>query len=220
VHLLLASQRLEEGRLRGLDTHLSYRIGLRTFSPMESRAVLGVPDAFELPRSPGHGYLRSGTEPIVRFKAAYASGAHGRGATPASAPSYLGQAIRARPYVPEYIEPPPVAAAPQPAPPSESDLSGDSLLDLLVGRMQGKGRPAHQVWLAPLDQPASLGDVLGPIRVNDLRGLIGGRPELIGTLQPPVALVDKPFEQRRDLLLLQLHGSAGHVVVVGGPQSG
>jgi DNA segregation ATPase FtsK/SpoIIIE, S-DNA-T family len=55
VHLLLASQRLEEGRLRGLDTHLSYRIGLRTFSAMESRAVLGVPDAYELPRSPGHG---------------------------------------------------------------------------------------------------------------------------------------------------------------------
>ena len=42
VHLLLASQRLDEGRMRGLETHLSYRIGLRTFSSMESRAVLGV----------------------------------------------------------------------------------------------------------------------------------------------------------------------------------
>src|SRR5439155_21559832 len=62
VHLLLASQRLEEGRLRGLETHLSYRVGLRTFSSMESRAVLGVPDAYELPRSPGHGYLKAGTE--------------------------------------------------------------------------------------------------------------------------------------------------------------
>ncbi|TKS94577.1 hypothetical protein, partial [Streptomyces galbus] len=46
VHLLLASQRLEEGRLRGLETHLSYRIGLRTFSAAESRAALGVPDAY------------------------------------------------------------------------------------------------------------------------------------------------------------------------------
>ena len=53
LHLLLASQRLEEGRLRGLETHLSYRIGLRTFSARESRAVLGVPDAYELPRVPG-----------------------------------------------------------------------------------------------------------------------------------------------------------------------
>ena len=32
--------------------HLSYRIGLRTFSAMESRIVLGVPDAYELPRLP------------------------------------------------------------------------------------------------------------------------------------------------------------------------
>ncbi|MFT2675479.1 hypothetical protein, partial [Escherichia coli] len=31
VHLLLSSQRIEGGRLRGLDTYLSYRIGLRTF---------------------------------------------------------------------------------------------------------------------------------------------------------------------------------------------
>ncbi|MFD0823343.1 FtsK/SpoIIIE domain-containing protein, partial [Micromonospora zhanjiangensis] len=78
VHLLLASQRLEEGRLRGLDTHLSYRIGLRTFSALESRAVLGVPDAYELPRSPGHGYLKFGTEPLTRFKAAYVSGPYRR----------------------------------------------------------------------------------------------------------------------------------------------
>src|SRR5690606_31991268 len=74
VHLLLASQQLEEGRLRGLDTHLSYRIGLRTFSPMESRVVLGVPDAYELPNAPGHGYLKVGTQVMRRFRAAYVSG--------------------------------------------------------------------------------------------------------------------------------------------------
>ena len=55
MHLLLASQRLEEGRLRGLDSHLSYRIGLKTFSAAESRAVLDVPDAYELPPVPGSG---------------------------------------------------------------------------------------------------------------------------------------------------------------------
>src|SRR3546814_10907264 len=49
LHLLPASQRLEEGRLRGLESHLSYRVGLRTFSAAESRSVLGVPDAYELP---------------------------------------------------------------------------------------------------------------------------------------------------------------------------
>ena len=74
VHLLLASQRLEEGRLRGLDTQLSYRVGLRTFSAMESRTVLGVPDAYELPSQPGNGYLKVDTTEMTRFKAAYVSG--------------------------------------------------------------------------------------------------------------------------------------------------
>src|SRR5690606_39951228 len=59
VHLLLSTQRLEEGKLRGLDSHLSYRIGLKTFSGADSRAVIGVPDAFTLPGGGGHGILKS-----------------------------------------------------------------------------------------------------------------------------------------------------------------
>ena len=58
MHLLLATQRLEEGRLRGLDSHLSYRICLRTFSAAESRAVIGTPDAYHLPPIPGSAYLK------------------------------------------------------------------------------------------------------------------------------------------------------------------
>jgi DNA segregation ATPase FtsK/SpoIIIE, S-DNA-T family len=73
VHMLLASQRLEEGRMRGLERHLSYRIGMRTFSAAESRLALGVPDAYELPSSPGHAYLKVGSEPLIRFRAAYTS---------------------------------------------------------------------------------------------------------------------------------------------------
>ena len=74
LHLLLASQRLEEGRLRGLESHLSYRVGLRTFSAAESRGVLGVPDAYELPPVPGLGFLKPDQSTLLRFKAAYVSG--------------------------------------------------------------------------------------------------------------------------------------------------
>ncbi|NGO12086.1 type VII secretion protein EccCb, partial [Streptomyces sp. HC44] len=74
VHLLLASQRLEEGSLRGVDTYLSYRIGLRVFSASESRAVLGYPDAYHLPSAPGAGFLKANTtDVLVRFKASYVS---------------------------------------------------------------------------------------------------------------------------------------------------
>ena len=66
---------LDEGRLRGLESHLSYRIALRTFSAAESRAVLGVPDAHHLPPTPGAAFLATGTDELVRFRAAYVSGA-------------------------------------------------------------------------------------------------------------------------------------------------
>src|SRR6185437_11695283 len=111
VHLLLASQRLEEGRLRGLDTHLSYRIGLRTFAPLESRTVLGVSDAYELPRSPGHGYLKYGTEPLTRFRAAYVSGPY-RPTGAAVAVSGAGGRSRVIDYGTEYVPVPSQPSAP------------------------------------------------------------------------------------------------------------
>jgi S-DNA-T family DNA segregation ATPase FtsK/SpoIIIE len=115
VHLLLASQRLEEGRLRGLETQLSYRIGLRTFSALESRAVLGVPDACELPAQPGHGYLKIDSTELTRFRAAYVSGPAASGAAGGAA-GEAGRAgtgragaglVRAEivPFGPAYIKP-------------------------------------------------------------------------------------------------------------------
>lgn len=72
MHLLLASQRLEEGRLRGLESHLSYRIALRTFSAAESRALIGSTEAYELPSTPGAAILSAGVQ--QRFQSAYVSG--------------------------------------------------------------------------------------------------------------------------------------------------
>ena len=73
VHLLLATQKLEMGKIRGLESHLSYRISLRTFSESESRDAIGVPDAYHLPPEPGSGYLKVDTTVFERFKAALVS---------------------------------------------------------------------------------------------------------------------------------------------------
>jgi len=59
VHLLLSSQRIEGGKLRGLDTYLSYRLGLRTFSESESQVMLGTTDGYHLPALPATGTSRS-----------------------------------------------------------------------------------------------------------------------------------------------------------------
>ncbi|MBX6724124.1 MAG: type VII secretion protein EccC, partial [Dactylosporangium sp.] len=218
IHLLLASQRLEEGRLRGLETHLSYRIGLRTFSSMDSRAVLGVPDAYELPRAPGHGYLRTGTEGLVRFKAAYVSGVIRQDGTPTSAGGRAVDPVRE--FTTYYVAPQrddkPVEQEAEP----EETVGGDTLLEVLVRRMEGQGPPAHQVWLPPLNEPPTLGQLLGPIVHSPERGLSAQSVDPQFALHGLVGIIDKPFEQRRDPMWLDLSGGAGNLIVVGGPQSG
>lgn len=72
VHMLLSTQRLEDGSLRRLEGHLRYRLALRTFTNEESMAVIGSRAAAELPPVPGTGYLKvDGT--TTAFKAALVS---------------------------------------------------------------------------------------------------------------------------------------------------
>ncbi|MFJ8023100.1 type VII secretion protein EccCa [Streptomyces sp. NPDC096311] len=221
VHLLLASQRLEEGRLRGLETYLSYRIGLRTFSAAESRAALGVPDAYELPNVPGSGFLKFGTDEMVRFKAAYVSGVYRTGPTR----SALGGALPVdrRPVLFTAAEVPVrYAAVPQQREETSEtdDALADTVLDVIVRRLEAQGPAAHQVWLPPLDSPPSLDGLLPGLAAVQGRGLTQPGYEGAGRLVVPVGLVDKPYEQRRDPLWVDFSGAAGHMQIVGGPQSG
>ncbi|MGH3786826.1 MAG: type VII secretion protein EccCa [Pseudonocardiaceae bacterium] len=225
MHLLLASQRLEEGRLRGLESHLSYRIGLKTFSAGESRAVLGVPDAYELPPVPGSGYLKFDTTSMERFKASYVSGPYrAGGAIAAPGTTEVTSDRRPRPFVPDYVEPPePAEVAGHhhviEAPVIEN-VTEPSVLDIVVDLLRGQGPPAHEVWLPPLEAPPSLDQLLPPLSATEDRGLSPVGFFGNGRLAVPVGIVDKPYEQRRDLLWADLSGAAGHAVVTGGPQSG
>ncbi|MGW0801885.1 type VII secretion protein EccCa [Nonomuraea sp. NPDC002799] len=223
VHLLLASQRLEEGRLRGLDTHLSYRIGLRTFSAMESRVVLGVADAYELPSAPGNGYLKFDTSGMTRFKAAYVSGAHqsdSRLAGEGDGNTIMRQVVE---YGSSHVPLPVVQQ-----PPKEAETiaevteraSQNSLLDVLVSRLDGKGPPAHRIWLPPLAEPPTLAHLLPPLTVTPELGLSTPGWDGRGRMHAVVGIIDKPFEQRRDPYWLDLSGAAGHIGVAGGTQSG
>jgi S-DNA-T family DNA segregation ATPase FtsK/SpoIIIE len=199
LHLLLASQRLDEGRLRGLESHLSYRIALRTFSAAESRAVLGVPDAHQLPSTPGSAFLATGTGELVRFRAAYVS-------APDAAPRQAApprHRPRAHPF-----RAAPVLEPEQATPSGDDPADGPTVLDTVIAAMAGTGPPAHRVWLPPLGDPPPLVEVLGSAQA--------GR----GPLQVAIGLVDRPYQQRRDALVVDLAGGAGHLAVVGAPRSG
>jgi S-DNA-T family DNA segregation ATPase FtsK/SpoIIIE len=223
IHMLLASQRLEEGKLRGLDTFLSYRIGLKTFSAAESRAAIGVPDAYELPPIPGSGYLGIQGSPLVRFKALYVSGPYRPAGLQAAGPSaVVSSDKRPRFFVPDYIEIPKEPEKPlEPVKEEKKEESNEpSELEVIVGRLVGQGPPAHEVWLPPLNEPPSLDTLLPPLQATEDRGLTSPGFFSNGKLQVPIGVVDKPFEQRRDLLWADFSGAAGHAAFVGGPQSG
>jgi DNA segregation ATPase FtsK/SpoIIIE, S-DNA-T family len=224
VHLLLASQRLDEGRIHRVEGHLSYRIALRTFSSMESRSVIGSAAAYELPTQPGNGYLKMDTVNLVRFKAAYVSGpcppeaidASGGGqvAAPQVAifgleqriPSGEGDAV-------PHVVPDPAATA------AEEDT--DSLLDVVIGRLASAGGPsARQVWLPPLDASPSLDYLLPSIVPDAVHGMMAAEFRALGALRAPLGMVDRPYDQSRELLIANLSGAEGHVGVAGGPQTG
>ena len=220
LHLLLASQRLEEGRLRGLESHLSYRIGLRTFSAQESRAVLGVPDAYELPAVPGLGLPQARPDlddPVqggLRLRAAVepGPGPPRRGRPPARHPAVhdLGGAGAdgARPR-----------AGARAASPSRRSRRRRCWTSRSTG-WTATARPPHQVWLPPLDVPDTLERLMGDLTDDPTLGLVSPGWRALGGLVVPLGTVDRPREQRRDTLTVNLSGAAGHVAVVGGPRSG
>jgi S-DNA-T family DNA segregation ATPase FtsK/SpoIIIE len=216
VHLLLSSQQLDESRLRGVEGHLSYRIALRTFSAAESRAVLDTPDAYDLPRLPGSGYLKVGTTVYTRFRAAlvsqpYETPAVTRGPVSLAQP-FTASGAAARPAGP---------ARPEPEPVVEERPLGASVLDVVVERLHSAGVPrVHQVWLPPLQPALALGDLLGPLAREAGRGLRAGGWSGCGRLSVPLGLVDRPADQAQDVLSVDFAGAGGHLAIVGAPQTG
>ncbi|GAA1923430.1 type VII secretion protein EccC [Microbacterium aoyamense] len=204
VHLLLSSQRIEGGRLRGLDTYLSYRIGLRTFSEAESAVVLDSPDAFHLPAIPGFGYLKVDTSVYTRFRAAYVSGLVpdpvDAGPRDPGAPTVL--------VLPPWDAPPAVDdEAPAPEEP-EVPVTGRTLVQAATDRLTRGVTRTRPVWLPPLPPVLTLGGVL-----PSAEGQGGG-------LRAPIGLLDDPTRQRQAPWMLDLTRSGGHVSITGAPQSG
>jgi len=216
MHLLLSSQRLEEGRLRGLESHLSYRIGLRTFSSAESRTVLGVPDAYTLPSVPGIGYLKPDTTSLIQFRAAYVSGPPPRRRRRRRRTS--GD-VRLTPFTAAPVQAVERVVEVEPEDVSDPD-AGRATFDIAVRRMKDQGPEAHQVWLPPLEVPLTFDQLAPDLVVEPGRGLHSPGWRAAGDMVVPLGLVDRPLEQRRETLTISLAGAGGHVGVVGAPRSG
>ncbi|WP_422935432.1 type VII secretion protein EccCa [Sinomonas sp. P47F7] len=212
VHLLLSSQRIESGKLRGLDTYLSYRIGLRTFSEAESQTILGTADAFHLPAVPGFGFLKVDTSIYTEFRAGYVSGpvdAPAPGPTADDAardvfvlPAHNGVGADGGAGVGSADAGEPEAQLVRPD-------TGPSLVDVAVGRLAASGRQTAPVWLPPLPTRVALGSVVD-----------AATAAADGGLRTPIGLLDDPSRQRQAPWLLDFTIGGGHIAVVGAPGSG
>ncbi|HKE70189.1 MAG TPA: type VII secretion protein EccCa [Nocardioidaceae bacterium] len=211
VHQLLASQKLETGKIRGLESHLSYRISLRTFSETESRDAIGVPDAYHLPPEPGSGYLKVDTTVFERFKAALVSSPY---TPPSSGPKTTVPVV---PYLSvnglgAWIAEQQAALlttnGDEPAGPAARNEKSN--LDVICERLAGAGAtPVRQVWLEPLPSALPL-DSLTDTKEDGA----------VGTVDAIFGLVDEPAKQHQYPMRWDFTGGAGNLMVLGAPQSG
>ncbi|MDQ3916116.1 MAG: type VII secretion protein EccCb [Actinomycetota bacterium] len=215
VHLLLSTQRLDEGRIRGLEGHLRYRICLRTFSAEESMIALGTRDAFEMPPLPGLGYLRvDGT--LQHFKAALASRPYREHKSLDPRPARL---VRGFDFVKNgetlevVLDEPRGSIEAEPSPPQRRPLQSE--MQMAVERLADASEEprARQVWLPPLPAALTL-DYLSEAWEKT------AAPGEENWLQVPIGVADRPRDQDQRPLALSFAGSAGHLAVVGAPRSG
>jgi DNA segregation ATPase FtsK/SpoIIIE, S-DNA-T family len=217
VHLLLATQRLDEGRIRGLEPHLRYRLCLRTFTAEESRAVLASADAFELPSLPGLGYLKVDADKS-RFKAAICGterptslldddGHPGRpGAGTLLRPLSLGGSVSGDGQVRA-----PVRRA-------------DDLQVLVERANESADVRAREIWTAPLPGELTLGGLRRQLTDQEPDALTGGlggsSPPAVAANAVAIALADLPELQSKAAVSYLPHGAGGNLGIAGAPRTG
>ncbi|ASU86220.1 type VII secretion protein EccC [Nocardiopsis gilva YIM 90087] len=221
VHLLLATQRLESGKIKGLESHLSYRIGLRTFSESESREAIGVGDAYHLPPEPGSGYLKVDTSVFERFKAAMVSGPY----TPPS--DEEAEQVPVLPLISfnglEKLVSGDASASNAPRAAGRPASAGRSTLQVAVDRIvASRARPVRPVWLPPLPPALALSRVLDWMRAGPRQAAAGGPPPEPDPAEAKaiIGVTDIPREQRQEPTTLDFTGGDSNIVVLGGPQTG
>jgi len=213
VHLMLSSQRIESGKLRGLDTYLSYRIGLRTLSESESRTILETTDAFHLPPVPGYGYLKVDTTTYTRFRSGFVSGPlpeDPAGEAPVKAdpvalpmPAYLVTRAEADDDMPAQAR-------------ASTKTTGPTVLSTIMDQLRLQQRATQPIWLPPLPEATTLDLIAGEPRPTSS----GLRIRASAPLRFPIGIIDDPTRQWQDTWEMDLLASGGHTQITGGPGSG
>lgn len=219
MHMMLATQRITEGRIGNLEGHLRYRIGLRTFKPDESTSVIGRPDAYYLPPSPGAGYFKVDEDIYAAFKTALIS-------TPYVPPEkrnenpldLISEFTATGHLVPFQV---PTAQRKKEAEAEEERTELNVVVESIAAVPEPPGGwRVHTVWQPPLGEMVPLSHVLQKCNLSMLDGSHWLPQSPLGYLCVPIGILDRPTEQTQEPMTLDFSGVGGHLAVVGAPQSG
>lgn len=168
---LLSAQSPSEGRLAEFESHLTYRVSVRSLSVADSNAAIGSSAAFHLPAfTPGLAYLKSDTPTPTKFRIALSTApyepkvANGTASQPSRAIlrfNHVG-ALESR-----SVNPDASADASAPAVPHSTDLTElketvrrlrSAIVDPKTGDYHPWPKP-RQIWVPPLPNLLSLGQL-------------------------------------------------------------
>ena len=223
VHLLYASQTLETGgRTSGLEANIGYKIGLKTLTASDSRALLDGSDAaYRLSGTPGHGVLKTTDGEMTVFYSGFTGAPyfppsrnldpHKHG--PVDPLNYVAPQkflTRADPLQIEH-EAPFVTESPQ-ARVEESEGFGTVFTTVVERLKLGTAAAPYRMWLPPLTFK-TLGDI-----DPSMRHWSPPDSDSSAQLTVPIGLFDDPSHHSQPTWYLDLANN--HLMITGGSQMG
>lgn len=236
VHLLMASQDIDS-RAEKLLENVSYRMVLRA-QTQASAAAAGVPNAVNLARKPGLGYLRLGpAENMDKFQAEFMWRTYrkpGAGEDIAevegSGQHFLEPAIFG-------LDPLPLPASldwdgtvsgpsdgAEPAADEGSDDPDEDVNDMLVKPQVGRviidqlrrvEFEPYRLWKPPLDQSRTIEEIVNMRLGRRWDDSYGG-----GDLVFPIGIIDRPFKHDQQPLMVDTAGGDSNVLIIGAQGAG
>lgn len=235
MHILNASQRVEQGRMSGMIAQQTYSIGLKVKDAGQSRQAIGSPKAYtDLIGAPvGTGFLVfEGEHHLLRsfyVSAPFIAPVVGKAQRRRVEGQFIDAhrfepAVRALPIDIELLDDEDDERAAQERAQDEAlaemDIDSPTVVSTLVGRLAAAGRtcrPMHRMYLPPLDD-------VGSVPLDAMAAEFWGRDWLEVSadagLRVPYGREDDPYAHTQNLLVADLSGAKGNLMVVGAPQSG
>ncbi len=218
LHLILATQSPAGVVGQQIWANARFRICLRVESRQESVEMLHRPEAADLPRLPGRGYLQVGNNEVFElFQVARVAGRCPPG----------GEAPPPRRIVVKRVLPSGRTPALPDGPPERTDgaVAWPSDLERVVRRLADAARELRldrlpSPWPDPLPDAVALPDLLRRAGLDGWDGARWALPPERPWLTAVLGLLDDPAHQRQFPLRLELEQQDGHLLIVGAPGSG